>query len=83
MLVRGLISRSEKEIVCTFGQNLYADVGHRIQVCFGCGALRWRLENTIEGRRAINSSFSNCCHRGEIRLPHYYDAQPQNIYFFC
>lgn len=82
MLVRGSISRNETEIVRTFGQNLYADVGHRIQVCFGCGALRWHLESTIQARREINTSFSNCCHRGEIRLPHYYDS-PTPEYLIC
>lgn len=71
--VRGDLSRSEAALVKTFGINLISNVGGCDQICTGCGALRWKLENTQAAQRSGISLYSNCCQRGEVRLPDYYD----------
>lgn len=71
--VRGDLSCSEAALVETFGRNLVSNVGACDQICSGCSALRWKLENTLVCQRSGISLYSNCCQRGEVRLPEYYD----------
>lgn len=71
--IRGPISRSESALYNCFGSFLSAKVGQCDQICSGCGALRWKLEGTQRSQSKTGSSlFSNCCQKGEVRLPEYY-----------